>query len=399
MGISNKVRGQLSESSWIRRMFEEGIALRAEHGAENVFDLSLGNPVLEPPPEFREELKRIADDRTPGTHRYMPNGGFPETRAAVAAGLAADTGLPFAGDDVIMTCGAGAALNVVLKALLDPGDEVVIIAPYFVEYLFYVDNHGGTTRIAHSDEGFLPDPESLESSMTARTKAVLINSPNNPTGVVYPAATLDAISTVISEAEARFGTEIFLVSDEPYRKLLFTEDPFPHVFAHHARSVVATSHSKDLGLAGERIGYIAVNPAYDGRGEFIDAVTFANRTLGFVNAPAIMQRIVARLQSATVAVEEYRRKKDFIYRALTAIGYECVEPQGAFYMFPKTPVPDDEEFVTLLRSKLVLTVPGVGFGAPGHFRLSFCVDDPTLEGSVPGFKAAFEEAASRGGAR
>ena len=392
MGISEKARAQMQESSWIRHMFEEAAALAAEHGAENVFDLSLGNPLLEPPPEFRDELLRIANDEAPGTHRYMPNGGFPETRSAVAQGLAVDTGLPFEGSDVIMTCGAGAALNVTFRAILDPGDEVVLIAPFFAEYMFYVDNQGGVPVVATTHDDFQPDLGSIKAAITERTRAVLINSPNNPTGAIYSEATLASLAGVIQEAEEQFGTEIFLISDEPYRKLMYTDDPYPFVFPHHVRSVVATSHSKDLGLAGERIGFIAANPGYEERVDFIDAVTFTNRTLGFVNAPAIMQRIVAKLQDATVDISEYRRKRDFIYAALTKMGYEAMEPQGAFYMFPRSPLPDDEEFIRLLQSKLVLTVPGVGFGAPGYFRLSFCVEDRVLEGSLPGFEAALAEA-------
>ena len=391
MGISEKTRAQMQESSWIRRMFEEAAVLSAEHGAENVFDLSLGNPLLEPPPEFRDELLRIANDESPGTHRYMPNGGFLETRSAVAQGLAVDTGLPFEGNDVIMTCGAGAALNVTFRAILDPGDEVVLIAPFFAEYTFYVYHQGGVPVVATSDDDFQPDMESIEAAITDRTRAMLINSPNNPSGAIYSEATLASLASVIQAAEKRFGTEIFLISDEPYRKLMYTDDPYPFVFPHHTRSVVATSHSKDLGLAGERIGFIAVNPAYGDRGEFIDAVTFANRTLGFVNAPAIMQRIVAKLQDVTVDISEYRSKRDFIYSALTKMGYECFEPQGAFYMFPRSPLPDDQAFIRLLQSKLVLTVPGVGFGTPGYFRLSFCVEDRVLEGSLPGFEAALAE--------
>lgn len=393
MGISTKAREQMKASSWIRRMFEEGIALKERHGAENVFDLSLGNPLLEPPPAFQRELRRIAEDDTPGTHRYMPNGGFPETRAAVAETLARDTGMPFTDAEVMMTCGAGGALNAIFKALLDPGDEVVIIAPYFAEYLFYVDNQGGAPKIASSDSAFQPDARSVEGAITARTRAVLVNSPNNPSGAVYTRESLSRLAEAIRSAERRFGTEIFLVSDEPYRKLLFTDEPFPFVLPHHPRSIVATSHSKDLGLAGERIGYIGVNPDYEAKGELMDAAIFANRTLGFVNAPAIMQRIVGKLQEATVDVSEYRRKRDFLYGALREIGYDCVEPQGAFYMFPRSPLADDREFVALLQSKLVLAVPGVGFGMPGHFRLSFCVDDRTLEGSIQGFREAFKEAA------
>ncbi|NQU97497.1 MAG: pyridoxal phosphate-dependent aminotransferase [Chloroflexi bacterium] len=394
MGISRKIREQMKGSSWIRRMFEEGIALKAEHGAENVFDLSLGNPILEPPSEFRTELLRLAGDEAPGMHRYMPNGGYPEVRAAVAENLAEETGLPFTGADVMMTCGAAGAMNVALRALLDPGDEVVIFAPYFAEYVFYIEHQGGTVRTAQCDESFLPDIDSLAATLTPRTRAVVINSPNNPTGVIYPATTIAAIGRALRDAETRYGSEIYLIADEPYRKLMFTDDPYPFIFEYHERSIVATSHSKDLGLAGERIGHLAVNPGDEGRGDFMDAATFALRTLGFVNAPALMQRVVARLQGASVDVGEYRRKRDFMYGALTGMGYECIEPQGAFYMFPRSPMADDEAFVALLQSKLVLTVPGVGFGTPGYFRVSFCVDDHTLEGSLPGFAEAFEEARS-----
>jgi aspartate aminotransferase len=374
-------------------MFEEGIELRKRYGADRVFDLSLGNPVLEPPSEFRQELLRIANDESPGTHRYMPNAGFMETRAAVAKSLTAETGLPFTGNEVVMTCGAAGALNVTLRALLDPGDEVVIFAPYFAEYIFYIRHQGGVAKVARCDTAFQPDAESLAAAITPRTRAVIINSPNNPTGVIYPAERIEAVAAAISSAERRFGTEIYLITDEPYRKLIYSREPYPFIFRHHPRSIVATSHSKDLGLAGERIGYIAVNPGCEEKSDFIDAAVFANRTLGFVNAPAIMQRIVARMQGATVDVAAYRKKRDFLYGELTRIGYACVEPQGAFYMFPESPLKDDREFIRLLQSKLVLTVPGIGFGTPGYFRISYCVDDRTLEGCVKGFREAFEEAA------
>lgn len=395
MAISKKIRAQIGQGSWIRRMFEEGIALKRQYGIDRVFDLSLGNPILEPPSEFRTELMKIAQDETPGTHRYMPNGGFPETRAAVASSLARETGMAFTAGEVIMTCGAGGAMNVLLKAILDPGDEVVVIAPFFPEYLFYIDNHGGVPRIATSGPGFMPDAGSLAASLTTRTRAVVVNSPNNPTGVVYSADALAGIGRVIGNAERRFGTEIYLISDEPYRKLIYTGEPYPFVFPHHVRTVVATSHSKDLGLAGERIGYIAAHPEDLGRADLIDAATFANRTLGFVNAPAIVQRIVARIQDASVDIGVYRRKRDFLYRELTRIGYEMVKPQGAFYMFPRSPIPNDPDFVALLQAKLVLVVPGTGFGTPGYFRLSYCVDDRTLEGSIPGFEDAFREARAK----
>ncbi len=384
----------MEASSWIRRMFEEGMELRRIHGAENVFDLSLGNPLLEPPPEFNEVLRRIVNEDTPGTHRYMPNGGFPDARAAVAKQLAAESGVPFTGEDILMTVGAAGALNVFLRSVLDRDDEVVIIAPYFAEYIFYIQHQGGVVREAQCDKNFMPDIASLKSNLNEHTRAVVINTPNNPTGVIYPESVIAEIGEALQEAEERFGTEIYLVSDEPYRKLIYSDDPYPFIFKHHVRSVVATSHSKDLGLAGERIGHIAVNPADPGKVDLMDAATFALRTLGFVNAPALMQRVVAEIQDATVDVSEYRKKRDFMYAALTDLGYSCIRPDGAFYLFPESPLSDDVKFVQLLQSKLVLTVPGVGFGTPGYFRVSYCVEDSVLEGSLKGFAEALDEVRS-----
>ena len=392
MAVSNKIRGLLEQGSWIRRMFEEGIELKQKFGEDNVFDLSLGNPILEPPDEFFAELRRIVEDPSPGMHRYMPNAGYPETRAAVAAQLAEETGLGFTADELVMTCGAGGALNVALKTLLDPGDEVVIFAPYFVEYFFYADNHGGACKVVPPDENFLPDMGALDEAIGERTRAVLINSPNNPTGALYTEETLAGISEAIRKKEREFGAEIFLISDEPYRRLLFDGLEYPHIFHHHVRSIVATSHSKDLALPGERIGYIAIHPDYEDGVELMDGLVFCNRTLGFVNAPALMQHIVAKLQSVTVDIGEYQSKRDFLYDELTGIGYDVVKPRGAFYMFPKSPIEDDVEFVAELQKRNVLAVPGRGFGMPGYFRISFCVTDETLSGAVPGFREAFDEA-------
>ena len=390
MAVSKKIRDFMEQGSWIRKMFEEGIVLREKYGAENVFDLSLGNPIMEPPQEFFDELRRIAENPIPGMHRYMPNTGYVETRAAVATQLTSETGLDFTAAEVLMASGAGGALNVIFKTLLDPGDEVVIFTPYFVEYNFYADNHGGTCRAVPPDEAFLPDLEAFESSVNARTRIVLINSPNNPTGVLYSADLLAQMGDIIRGKEREYDREIFLVSDEPYRKLIFDGLTYPHIFPHHVRSIVATSHSKDLALPGERIGYIAVHPEYDDRVELMDGLTFSNRTLGFVNAPALMQHIVKSLQSVTIDVGVYQAKRDFLYSSLTEIGYTMIKPQGAFYMFPRSPIDDDLEFVDALKDYNVLVVPGRGFGMPGYFRISFCVDDKTLEGSLEGFRAAIE---------
>ena len=390
MGVSKKIQDFMERGSWIRKMFEEGIALRQKYGEENVFDLSLGNPIMQPPPQFFEELRRIAENPTPGMHRYMPNAGLVETRAAVAEQLSKETGQSFTANEILMTVGAGGALNVVMKTILDPGDEIVIFAPYFVEYHFYADNHGGSCRVVPPDDSFYPDLEAFEAAINERTRGVLINSPNNPSGALYSAALLDQLGAIIRKKESVFGTEIFLISDEPYRKIIFDGLEYPHIFQHHVRSIVATSHSKDLALPGERIGYIAVHPDYDGRRELVDGLVFCNRTLGFVNAPALMQHIVRHLQDVAIDAGEYQAKRDFLYEGLTGIGYTLTKPQGAFYMFPKSPIEDDVEFTAALQEHNVLVVPGRGFGLPGYFRISYCVDDRTLKGSMAGFKKAFE---------
>ena len=385
----------MQQGSWIRKMFEEGIVLKQQYGEENVSDLSLGNPVLEPPARFFEELRKEAEDPTPGAHRYMPNAGYEETRAAVAAPLAEETGLPFTSDHVLMTCGAGGALNATLKTLLDPGSEVVIFAPYFVEYTYYADNHGGSCKVVGADDRFYPDLDELEAAIGPSTRVVLMNSPNNPTGVVYDADTVGELAAIMRRKEEEYGTDIFLVSDEPYRKIIFDGLEYPHVFHHHIRSIVATSHSKDLSLAGERIGYVAIHPGYAEQAELMEGLTFSNRVLGFVNAPALMQRLVARLQAESIDVAHYQSQRDFLHGGLTDIGYSVVRPQGAFYMFPKAPIEDEVAFVHELRNHRVLVVPGRGFGVPGHFRVAYSVDNPTLERSLDGFRAAWETVADR----
>ena len=390
MAVSNKVKGFMEQGSWIRKMFEEGISLKQQFGEENVFDLSLGNPIMEPPQEFFDELRRVAENPIAGLHRYMPNAGFVETRDAVAAQLREETGQDFTANEIIMCCGAGGALNVILKTLLDPGDEVVIFAPYFVEYFFYADNHGGACKVVPPNDDFLPDLDAFENAIVENTKIVLLNSPNNPSGVLYSAELLVQLGEIIQRKEKEFGSEIFLVSDEPYRKILFDGLEYPHIFDHHVRSIVATSHSKDLALPGERIGFVAVHPDYDDKTELMDGLVFCNRTLGFENAPAQIQHIVKNLQSVTIDVQQYQDKRDFMYQNLTEIGYEMPMPQGAFYMFPKSPIEDDVEFTAELQKSNVLVVPGRGFGSPGHFRLSYCVTDETLAGSLEGFRIAFE---------
>jgi aspartate aminotransferase len=381
----------MSQGSWIRKMFEEGAALKQRYGAENVFDLSLGNPVMEPPAEFVRELKKLAEHPVPGMHRYMPNAGYPETREAVAQQLAQEFGIRFTMNEIVMTCGAAGAINVVLKTIINPGQEVILFAPYFVEYANYVENYAGVVRVLPTDGQFLPKLDVLETAITARTKALIINSPNNPTGVVYSESLLGQLGELLRKKEVQYGTEIFLLSDEPYRKLIYDRLEYPSPLHHYPRSIIVTSHSKDLALPGERIGYIAIHSDCSQRKELVDGFIYCNRTLGFVNAPALMQHIVHHLQSVTVSVAEYQQKRDFLYENLTKFGYSLVKPQGAFYMFPETPVEDDIAFVRELQEFRVLAVPGRGFGTPGYFRISYCVDDGTLEGSLAGFQKAAQK--------
>ena len=386
MSVAHRIKTGMAQGSWIRRMFEEGNALKQKYGAAHVFDLSLGNPIMEPPEEFRAELVRLAGHPISGMHRYMENAGYAETRAAVARTLTGEIGLDFGPDDIVMTGGAAGALNVVLKTLLNPGEEVIILAPFFVEYLNYVENNGGVSKVISSGPGFMPKASVLEDAITPKTRAIILNSPNNPTGVVYSTECLRALAEVIRRKEAQYGTKVYVVSDEAYRKIIYDGMAFPQVMPHHLRTIVLTSHSKDLALPGERIGYLAVHPGCDDKRELVDGLIYCNRILGFVNAPALMQRIVGRLQSVTVSISEYQRRRDCLYGNLTEMGYSMVKPQGAFYLFPKSPIEDEVAFIRELQEMKVLAVPGRGFGMPGYFRVSYCVDDHTIEGSLVGFR-------------
>jgi aspartate aminotransferase len=369
-------------------MFEEGIAMKQRFGEENVFDLSLGNPVMEPPPEFFRELKKLVAHPRPGMHGYTENAGYRETRDAVAAQLAQETGLPLTMKDIIMTCGAGGAINVALKAILNEGDEVIVFTPWFVEYCNYIENHNGVVKALPTDENFLPRLDALESGIGPRTKALLINSPNNPTGVVYPDSLMRQMAELLRKKEARYGTRIFIVSDEPYKKIIYDGLTYPSPLNYHRHSIIATSHSKDLSIAGERIGYIALHPGCEDHDELMTGLVFCHRVLGFVNAPALMQNVVRHLQGVTIPVAEYQRQRDFLYAHLVAMGYELVKPQGAFYMFPRCPIADDIAFVRELQhEQRVLAVPGVAFGTPGHFRIAYCVKDKVLESALPGLEA------------
>lgn len=391
MTVAKKMQAFAEKSSWIRKMFEEGARMKAEFGAENVFDFSLGNPDVPPPAKFGEVLRELAANDKPGVHSYMPNGGYPFVREALAARLSEEQGVTIGQGDVLMTCGAAGALNVIMKSLLDPGDEVIILSPFFVEYNFYVDNHGGTTKVVPTDEEFNLDLRALEAALSEKTKVVLINSPNNPTGQIYSEESINALGRLLDEAGEKFCTTIYLVSDEPYRKLVFDGHDVPSIMAATKNSMVASSYSKDLSLPGERIGYLAVHPEIKAKATLLDALTLANRILGFVNAPALMQRVVEQLQDVSVDTSIYARRREIFCKILDDAGFEYVKPKGAFYLFPKVPV-DDVEFCRILQEHKILAVPGRGFGAPGYIRLAFCVEDDVIARSAEAFKAAMKAA-------
>ncbi|MBI5967645.1 MAG: pyridoxal phosphate-dependent aminotransferase [Deltaproteobacteria bacterium] len=394
MSVSLKIKEYMEQSSWIRKMFEQGIELKSKLGAENVFDFSLGNPNLEPPEKVKEAILKVLADRRLGKHAYMPNAGLKETRQAVANSLSKEHRIRISWEQIIMTCGAGGGLNVALKTLLDEKDEVIVLAPYFVEYFFYINNHNGFRQLIHTNEDFTLNLKAVEGAVNQKTKAIIINSPNNPSGVVYDKKSIDSLGKILLKAKETYSQPVYLLSDEPYSKLVYDGLKVPSVLMAYPYSLLITSYSKDLSLPGERIGYIAVNPEMENWQQVVDGLTFCNRILGFVNAPALMQRILPHLQGVTVDVSQYQRKRDLLCQGLSDAGYSFIKPQGAFYLFPKSPIPDDVLFVQTLLQENILAVPGMGFGTPGHFRLAYCVEDRVIEGSLEGFRRAIRKYSS-----
>ena len=386
MAIAEKISQFMERSSWIRKMFEEGAALKAQYGADQVCDFTLGNPDVPAPPQVEDELVKIIREPAALKYGYMPNAGYPETKAAVAEFLSGEQHVKVNPQGIVMTTGAGGALNVIFKAILNPGDEVISPSPFFVEYNFYVDNHGGVLRKLEPTEDFSLDLDAIAAAINEKTAAVIINSPNNPSGVVFSAEQITALGKLLAEKSIEFKRTIYLISDEPYRKLVYDGLVVPPIFPAYKNSIIANSYSKELSLAGERIGFLALHPEADDFESLTNGFLFTNRILGFVNAPGIMQRLIARLQGVTVDINIYQKKRDHLYQGLVDAGFKVAKPQGAFYLFPHSPLPDDVEFVRELQHYKILAVPGSGFSGPGHFRLSYCVDDDTIERSLPLFK-------------
>ena len=380
----------MQDSSWIRKMFEEGVELKKEFGIENVYDFSLGNPNLDPPDIFFENLKKLDKNNESNIHGYMPNSGFESTRNAVARKLSKESASNLGPEDIVMTVGAAGALNVILHSILDPNDEVVIFKPFFPEYQFYVDNHQGISVFCDYNENFEPSIENFKSLINKKTKAIILNSPNNPTGITYSANTIHKIVDIVKEYEKKLSSEIYIISDEPYRYLEYENNEQPFITTIFERGIIATSFSKDLSLAGERIGYLAINPENQNKETLISALNFSNRTLGFVNAPAIAQRLVENSINSLSNLEIYKSKRDLMFNKLKSFGYEIVKPTGGFYLFPKSPI-DDIEFCNLLKKEKILVVPGSGFGAPNYFRISYSVKDEVIDESLKGFEKVIKK--------
>jgi len=388
MLISTTISQQIQKASWIRRMFEEGIRLKAERGAENIFDFTLGNPDPEPPQIIMDTLQKVVSENRKRSHAYMPNAGFPEVRAAMAGRMSKATGLSYTAEHILMTVGAAGAINTLLKAILDPGDEVIVLAPFFGEYLFYIGNHGGAMVVAETKADFSLDLAAIEAALTPRTKAILLNSPNNPTGAIYGEESLRALEDLLSKK----APSVLVISDEPYKVITYDGYKQPEVASILTNTVIVNSWSKQWAVPGERIGYIAISPRVEGAKELAAACTFTHRTLGYVNAPAIWQWVAKEIDYACVDITEYQIKVDTLCNALAAYGYTFTKPKGSFYVFPQTPIADDVAFVAMLQDEGVLAVPGTGFGRSGHMRLSLTLPLGDIQRSLTGFEKAIQRA-------
>jgi len=387
MPIADRMIKMVEGMEMVKKMFEEGARLRAEHGPQNVFDFSLGNPDIPPPPEFKKVLKEMVNSDALN-HGYTPTPGHPHVRKAVAEFLSGEHGVELTADLILMTVGAAGALNAVIGALVNPGEEILVPSPYFLGYDHYAFMAGAVLKTAPTDINFHLDLAAIEAAITDKSRVMLINSPNNPTGAVYSATELVKLGEVLQRTSQKFGRRIYLVSDEPYRKIIY-DGSVPSVFQAYPHTIVVSSYSKELSLAGERIGYLAVHPGAEDAGLVSSAAIVIN-TMLCVNAPNMLQLAVAQLQGITVDVSIYKRRRDILCKGLADAGYEFTIPQGAFYLFPKSPMPDDVKFLSILKDELILAAPGVAFGAPGYFRLSYAVPDATIAGSFEGFKRARE---------
>ena len=386
--ISEKMKPYVKNNSAIRMMFEEGNRLRAKYGADKVFDFSLGNPSVPAPDSVREAIIELVNNTDPTVlHGYMSNAGFEDVRQTIAESLNRRFDTKFSAKNLIMTVGAASGLNVILKTVLNPGEEVIVFAPYFLEYGAYVRNYDGVlVEISPDTTTFQPNLAEFEQKITPKTKAVIVNTPHNPTGVVYSEETIRKLSAILEAKQKEFGTVIYLISDEPYRELAYDGVEVPYLTKYYDNTVVGYSYSKSLSLPGERIGYLVIPDEADGSEELISAATIANRTLGCVNAPSLIQKVVAKCVDAKTDLAAYDKNRQALYNGLKECGFECIKPQGAFYLFVKSPVEDEKAFCEAGKKYNLLMVPGSSFACPGYVRLAYCVSYDTIVNSLPEFK-------------
>ncbi|MCC0717456.1 pyridoxal phosphate-dependent aminotransferase [Clostridioides sp. ZZV14-6105] len=386
--ISNKMQILVANSSVIRAMFEEGKKLSDMYGEENVFDFSIGNPSVEPPETIKAVISDILNEESPNlVHGYMNNSGYEDVRDAIAKHINKKDGLNLTKDNLIMTCGAAGGLNIILKTLLNPDDEVIAFAPYFGEYKNYTENYDGKLiEVPTNIETFEPDLDALKNAITPKTRALIINTPNNPTGVIYSEELLKNLGELLDTKQKEFNTNIYLISDEPYREIIYDGAKVPCILKYYKNSFIGYSYSKSLSLPGERIGYIVANGEMDDFDDVMSSLNVANRILGFVNAPSLFQRVIARSLDAEVDVNIYKKNFDLLYNSLIEMGFSCVKPSGTFYLFPKAPIEDDKKFCADAKQFNLLLVPGSSFGCPGHFRVSYCVSYDKVKSSLPAFE-------------
>lgn len=391
--ISKKMEGLVKNSSVIRAMFEEGKKMMAVYGADNVYDFSLGNPSVEPPAEVKEAIIDVVQNEKQNlVHGYPNNSGFEDVREKIAESINHKYGTAFHCENIVMTVGAAGGLNVILKTLLNPQDEVMTFAPFFGEYRNYVSNFDGElVVVSPNTETFQPNLDEFEKKITSKTKAIIVNTPNNPTGVVYSEETIQKLAAILVQKEKEFNTSIYLISDEPYRELAYDGVNVPYITKYYHNAIVGYSYSKSLSLPGDRIGYLVLPDELDDDADIKAAANVATRILGFVNAPSLMQRAVAKCLDAAVDVEVYNRNRELLYNSLREYGIECIKPQGAFYLFVKALEEDDKAFAAKAKNHNILIVPGSSFGCPGYCRIAYCVDYAMIERSLPHFKALADE--------
>lgn len=392
--IAEKMKNMVANSSAIRAMFEEGNRLAQIYGPENVFDFSLGNPNVPAPEAVKRAIVELLEEEDPvALHGYTnSNCGYADVREAVAASLNERFGTSFAGKNIVMTVGAAGGLNVILKSLINPGDEVIAFAPYFGEYRSYTNNYDGVlVEISPNTEDFQPKLDEFEQKITPRTKAVIVNTPNNPTGVVYSEETIKKLAAIMDAKQKEFGTAIFLISDEPYRELVYDGAEVPYLTKYYANTIVGYSYSKSLSLPGERIGYLVIPDEVADSEEVLAAANVATRILGFVNAPTLQQKIVAKCLNEKTDISYYDRNREALYEGLKACGFSCIKPEGAFYLFVKSPVDDEKAFCAAAKKYNLLLVPGSSFACPGYVRLAYCVAYETIINSLPKFRELAKE--------